>query len=453
MSSITFFRLYTQQGNWDSADALLQYALHAKGCKEMLVIADVDLVVNKESFVIDEEHGIKFEVVNYDRDNSKPNGLKSIEFKVFSPFNAVKLREWCAGIRDEFKTFKASRIGNKRYFFDQNILPPQGSRGRNVSERLTFTKHEFTSKRTLDNVFGDQVVAIKKRLDIFMNRPEWYAEHGIPHTFGLLLHGEPGCGKTSTARAIANMTNRHVVNVNMSQVRTKKQLKTLLLDEDIIVAEDVGSKETAYSIPIKNRIYVIEDMDCQQGNEVGLRRDLAAKKRQDIMERAQNAHKGAVNYVMAELEEELDLATFLNVLDGMLETPGRIIIMTSNQPDKLDGALIRPGRIDMIVKYGRISRKNTVKMVEHFYRSDHVTITDEVASTLPDKRWTPAEVTQVLFQYIDEPSDALHHLATESPDPLLQVRTVDPVSPSPILLELHEEHDDVARGPFLPGVF
>ena len=42
----------------------------------------------------------------------------------------------------------------------------------------------------------------------------------------------------------------------------------------------------------------------------------------------------------------LNLAGVLNVLDGVVDSPGRIVIMTSNHPEKLDPALIRPGRIN-----------------------------------------------------------------------------------------------------------
>jgi chaperone BCS1 len=52
--------------------------------------------------------------------------------------------------------------------------------------------------------------------------------------------------------------------------------------------------------------------------------------------------------------DKLDLAGLLNVLDGVVDCPNRILIMTTNHPEKLDAALIRPGRIDKIVYLGYI---------------------------------------------------------------------------------------------------
>merc|ERR1712211_60304 len=49
---------------------------------------------------------------------------------------------------------------------------------------------------------------------------------------------------------------------------------------------------------------------------------------------------------------KLTLATLLEVLDGVMEMDGRMLIITTNYPERLDKALIRPGRIDMKVKFG-----------------------------------------------------------------------------------------------------
>lgn len=42
----------------------------------------------------------------------------------------------------------------------------------------------------------------------------------------------------------------------------------------------------------------------------------------------------------------------LNVLDGVVDTPGRIVVMTTNLINILDDALIRPGRIDKKILLG-----------------------------------------------------------------------------------------------------
>ncbi len=66
-------------------------------------------------------------------------------------------------------------------------------------------------------------------------------------------------------------------------------------------------------------------------------------------------------------DDELNLAGLLNVLDGVVDTPGRIIVMTSNHPEKLDPALIRPGRINKKVYMGRLRAEEALAMVRHYY--------------------------------------------------------------------------------------
>jgi len=58
----------------------------------------------------------------------------------------------------------------------------------------------------------------------------------------------------------------------------------------------------------------------------------------------------------------INLSHLLNLIDGVVEMHGRIIIMTTNHVDKLDDALIRPGRIDLKVNFQRITGE-TIKHV------------------------------------------------------------------------------------------
>jgi hypothetical protein len=65
--------------------------------------------------------------------------------------------------------------------------------------------------------------------------------------------------------------------------------------------------------------------------------------------------------------ENIPLSFILNLLDGVLETPNRILIITSNYPKRLDKALVRPGRIDINIEFTNASLKMIESMLCHFY--------------------------------------------------------------------------------------
>ncbi len=208
---------------------------------------------------------------------------------------------------------------------------------------------------------------VENRVTFFLDNREWYDQRGIPYQLGLLLSGVPGSGKTSIIRAVANLTKRHIVNVNFSTITTATQLKNLFFSEKLTVYTD--SSMTSYdvlSIPIENRIYVLEEIDALTNI---VRQRIPGERKDDP------------------LPDELTLGEILTALDGTLETPGRIVIMTSNHPEFLDKALIRPGRIDVSVKFGHAKRRLIEEMFECFFGesligSEHV----------PEDKLTAAEV-------------------------------------------------------------
>ncbi|KAJ1635020.1 hypothetical protein T492DRAFT_969669 [Pavlovales sp. CCMP2436] len=63
----------------------------------------------------------------------------------------------------------------------------------------------------------------------------------------------------------------------------------------------------------------------------------------------------------------LTLAGLLNALDGVVDSPGRLLVMTTNYPEKLDPALIRPGRIDKIIYLGHVRSRQAAKMIRHYF--------------------------------------------------------------------------------------
>jgi hypothetical protein len=107
--------------------------------------------------------------------------------------------------------------------------------------------------------------------------------------------------------------------------------------------------------------------------------------------------------------EKLTLSTVLNILDGVLEQPGRIIIMTSNHPEKLDRALLRPGRIDVIVRFDFCKTHEMKEIVEAFIET---VVPTEDALKFVGGQYTPAEVTQIIFECIEDHKEMFKRLST-----------------------------------------
>ena len=63
----------------------------------------------------------------------------------------------------------------------------------------------------------------------------------------------------------------------------------------------------------------------------------------------------------------LTLSGLLNMLDGVVSTEGRLVFMTTNYINRLDPALIRPGRVDLIQFVGNATDTQIIKLFKKFY--------------------------------------------------------------------------------------
>jgi hypothetical protein len=156
--------------------------------------------------------------------------------------------------------------------------------------------------------------------------------------------------------------------------------------------------------------------------------------------------------------DSLDLSTLLNVLDGVRETPGRIIILSTNYPERLDEALLRPGRFDMMIEFEKHNRDVLKQHIEKYYGN---TLTHEQEKRLDNEslhfKWTPAEVGQILFRRIQNIDLAIDDLVNEDPVKLFKFSQLkQPESTIPeekgttieSLLEIAESSDSALKKKF-----
>lgn len=181
-------------------------------------------------------------------------------------------------------------------------------------------------KRPLKSVVLQEGVAEKIEEDVqaFLRRRQWYADRGIPYRRGYLLHGPPGSGKSSFIQALAGSLSYDIALLNLSERG---------LADDKLIHLLSNAPERSFVL--------IEDIDAAFNKRV---------------QTSEDGYQSSVTF-----------SGFLNALDGVASGEERIIFMTTNHPERLDPALIRPGRVDLSVLIDDASPEQARRLFTRFY--------------------------------------------------------------------------------------
>jgi len=392
-------------------DAVVFFVTTLPAMKSLLGVTNHDYLPNEfEPVCLDND--VYFELMDLKVTDGAPEVIK---FKLYCYEHDVQhLQTFVDTCNADYERRMANKLGAHRYYFDQMVSTKTKGSVQNPlpSTHLVYTKTKFVTTRTFENVFFEQRKQVRDRVKFFLEHRDWYEKKGIPYTLGFMFHGPPGTGKTSSIKAIANAGRRHIINIQLSEIKTKQQLQHLFFNDEIYVFN--GANTEKYIIPVAERLYVIEDIDAM--GDVVLRREWKKpvveekKKEEDLFGDRKQDEK-----------ETFDLSFLLNLLDGTLEANGRIIAFSSNYPERIDKALIRPGRVDMIVHFKNCSRAVLKEMVDSFYEQD-ITIPDDPSL---DDKWSPAEAVRILFQNFGDPEAAVAELVSLNPKGLYGIDDSD----------------------------
>lgn len=382
-------------------------------------------------------------------------------------------------------------------------------------------RYKLSDEKHFGTLFFPQKEQLLHLLASFEKKAGKFAISGYPHKLGLLLHGPPGTGKTSLIKALAQHTNRSIINIPLSRIKTNQALMDCVFDQAYNVP---GVGDGKIKLDFSKTIFVMEDVDAaskvvqkrstddnadgdltdslskqksraiatsgetktapaatdhdgtlsltRQGSAVvdagaELQKATSAsatKGADDVTAPSLTRQGSAGGYTAPKVEaattegetaegeppdaagsasanakegagdmespavassgsgatgasqdakDRLDLAGLLNVLDGVVDCPNRIVVMTSNHPEKLDPALIRPGRVNLKLYLGYIELPEATSMVDHYfggYRGQHLTDAQRARlaaaweAAMRAVTLTPAQLEQLCAEH-DEPEE------------------------------------------------
>ncbi|XP_012491622.1 AAA-ATPase At1g43910 [Gossypium raimondii] len=224
---------------------------------------------------------------------------------------------------------------------------------------------------------------IMKDLDSFVERKEFFENVGRAWKRGYLLYGPPGTGKSSLVAAIANYMRYNVYDLQFQSVRNDSDLRRVLTSTT------------------NRSILLIEDIDCSTK---------VTNDRTKVKENCEEEENDELKHPYG-TDPGVTLSGLLNFIDGLWSSCGneRIIIFTTNHKEKLDPALLRPGRMDVHIYMGYCSPAGFRKLAASYLGIKDDKLFDRIDDMIKSVEVTPAEVAQQLM-ISNEPKVALESL-------------------------------------------
>ncbi|GMH25178.1 hypothetical protein Nepgr_027021 [Nepenthes gracilis] len=341
------------------------------------------LLVDRDEEIADSFEGVVFKWIlvcrqieskNFynprDMNSTLRSEVRSFQIRFHKKHKEKALKDYLPHVMNQAKSVKQETKTIKLYTTDRDNMYGNFAdawTGINLNHPATFETLAMDSdlkKMVLDD------------LDRFIRRKDYYRRVGKAWKRGYLLYGPPGTGKSSLIAAMANYLKFDIYDLQLTDLNSNAELRKLLVataNRSILVVEDIDC-----SIELKNR----ECDDVVPETPPGFRR-----------------------------ERQVTLSGILNFIDGLWSSCGdeRIIIFTTNYKDKLDPALLRPGRMDLHILMSYCTPCSFKLLASSYLDIKHHALFPDIEELIKRVLVTPAEVAEQLMRN-EEPEAALRGL-------------------------------------------
>ena len=314
------------------------------------------------------------------------------------------LQAWVDEKVAAYKEHLRHTSNDKQLFITARSAKPHETGGKKKKSTICIESVAWESAITFENSYFQEMETVLQKIDFFLHNKAWYQAKGIPYNLGILLYGEPGCGKTRFIKQLMNYTGRHGIDIKLNDGMDFNDLQHLIYNEEL---------DETHIIPQNQRILIFEDIDAlgevvkerlgqtalQQATQASAVQQQTPVGKQNVCDNSNNEVKLLSSLLkMTNDSKNNNLSCLLNMLDGIHECSGRILIMTTNKVDVLDKALIRPGRIDLKLHFKKCASYDVAKMIEKFWERE---VTEEDILREIDGKYTSADIINI-FRSTDD---------------------------------------------------
>jgi hypothetical protein len=242
--------------------------------------------------------------------------------------------------------------------------------------------------RSMDSIYlpKQQKQDIITDMENFLNpkTKKRYSDLGINYKRTYMLEGVPGTGKTSLITGLASYFNYNIAIISFTPKMTDVDLLRIFNSLNKIEQDNYNEPNSSP----KKCLLVIEDIDC--------------------IFKERKSHDESKN--------SITFSGLLNALDGISTQENLITFITTNYKNHLDNALVRPGRIDYVMRFDYATKEQIIDIYTKFTQTGEKTVNKVQVNRFYSEccslniKITTSLLQQYLMKYLDEPEKAIENI-------------------------------------------